>query len=164
MNWKYFSLEQVNSQQGPEWKLWEQPEDYPSRGRDAFRAAEAARRQGAVAFDTFHMALLKTRHEESRDISDVAVLTRVAEGAGLDMDQFHKDFTGRQLLARLAEDHTYAAETLQVFGTPTLVFPEHQSVFLKMAPPPSSEEAVVAFGEVRTIAEDRRQIREIKRP
>ena len=164
MNWKYFSLEQVNSQQGPEWKLWEQPEDYPSRGRNAFRAAEAARRQGAVVFDTFHMALLKARHEESRDISDVAVLTEVAESAGLDMDQFHKNFTGRQLLARLAEDHTYAAETLQVFGTPTLVFPEQQAVFLKMAPPPSSEEAIAAFGEVRTIAEDRLQIREIKRP
>ncbi len=164
MNWKYFSLEQVNNQQGPEWKLWEQPEDYPSRGRNAFRAAEAARRQGAVVFDAFHMALLKARHEESQDIADVAVLTRVAEGSGLDMDRFHKDFTGRQSLVRLAEDHTYAAETLHVFGTPTLVFPEQQAVFLKMAPPPSSEEAVAAFGEVRTIAEDRHQIREIKRP
>lgn len=164
MDWKYFSLEQVNSQQGPEWKLWEQPEDYPSRGRNAFRAAEAARRQGAVVFDAFHMALLKARHEERQDISDVAALTRVAEGSGLDVDQFHKDFTGRQLLARLAEDHTYAAETLQVFGTPTLVFPEQQAVFLKMAPIPSSEEAVAVFGEVRKIAEDRRHIREIKRP
>ena len=164
MNWKYFSLEQVNSQQGPEWKLWEQPEDYPSRGRNAFRAAGAARRQGAVMFDAFHMALLKARHEYSQDISDAAVLNRVAEDVGLDMDRFHKDFAGCQLLARLAEDHTYAAETLRVFGTPTLVFPEQQAVFLKMAPPPSSEEAVAAFGEVRIIAEDRHQIREIKRP
>ncbi len=115
-------------------------------------------------FDAFHMSLLKTRHEESQDISDVAVLTRVAEGSGLDIDQFHKDFIDRQLLARLAEDHIYAAETLHVFGTPTLVFPEQQAVFLKMAPPPSSEEAVAAFGEVRKITEDRQQIREIKRP
>ncbi len=45
INWKYFSLEQVNSQQEPEWKIWEQPEDYPSRGIHAFRAAEAARQQ-----------------------------------------------------------------------------------------------------------------------
>ena len=117
-----------------------------------------------MVFDAFHMALLNARHEEQQDISDMAVLTSVAEGAGLDMDRFDKDFTGHQLLARLAEDHTYAAETLHVFGTPTLVFPEQQAVFLKMAPPPSSEEAVAAFGEVRTIAEDRRQIREIKRP
>ena len=154
----------MNSQQGPEWKLWEQPEDYPSRGRNAFRSAKAARRQGAVVFDTFHMALLKARHEESRDISDMAVLTGVAESSGLDMDQFLKDFTGRQLLVRLAEDHTYAEETLHVFGTPTLVFPEQQAVFLKMAPPPSLEKSVAAFAEVRTIAEDRLQIREIKRP
>lgn len=164
VSWRYFSLEQVNSQQGPEWKLWEQPDDYPSRGRNAFRAAEAARQQGGAVFDAFHMALLKARHEERGDIADTGTLTEVAEGAGLDMSRFRKDFADRRSLTRLAKDHTHAAETLKVFGTPTLVFPGQQAVFLKMAPPPSPEEAVTAFAEVRQIAEGREQIREIKRP
>jgi len=164
VNWKYFSLEQVNSQQGPEWKLWEQPEDYASRGRNAFCAAEAARKQGEAAFDDFHHALLKARHEEKRDIADTATLIEVAEGVGLDVRRFREDLADRRLLVKLGEDHTFAAEILGVFGTPTLVFPEQQAVFVKMMPPPSAEEAGSVFAEVRQIAEGRREIREIKRP
>ena len=47
INWKYFSLEQVNNQQGLQWKLGEQPDHYPSRGLRAFWAAEAARHPAA---------------------------------------------------------------------------------------------------------------------
>ena len=164
VNWKYFSLEQINNKEGPDWKLWEQPDDYPSRGRNAFRAAEAARAQGEVAFDAFHFALLRARHEEKQDIADMATLSRVAEGIGLEMDRFQKDLGDRHLLDRLAEDHTFAVKTLGIFGTPTLVFPEQQAVFLKMAPPPSIEEAVAVFEDVRRLAESRHQIKEIKRP
>ena len=162
INWRYFSLEQVNSQQGPE-KIWEQSEDYPSRGMHAFRAAEAARRQGEAAFAAFHPALLKARHEQRQDIADMDTLTQVAESANLDMAQFQKDFGDRKILAKLAEDHTFAVETIGVFGTPTLVFPENQAVFLKMSPP-APEESLSVFVEVRTLAERRRHIQEIKRP
>ena len=164
VNWRYFSLEQVNSQEGPGWRLWEQPEDYASRGRNAFRAAEAARQQGQTEFRVFHMALLKAWHEERRDIADTSVLVEVSESAGLDTQQFRRDLANRRMLSRLAEDHTFAAEHLRVFGTPTLVFPGEQAVFLKMAPPPSAEDAVAVFAEVRQIAEGRGEIREIKRP
>ena len=163
LNWRYFSLEQVNSQQGPEWKIWEQPEDYPSRGLRAFWAAEAARRQGEAAFGSFHTALLKARHEERRDIADKDTLIQVAESVDLEMPQFQKDLGDRQLLARLAEDHTFAVERLGVFGTPTLGFPEEQAFFLKMSLPPP-EESLSIFTELRRLAEQRRYIQEIKRP
>jgi len=164
INWRYFSLEQVNSQQGPEWKIWEQPEGYPSRGLRAFRAAEAARRQGEAAFGSFHTALLKARHEQKQDIADISTLVQVAESIGLEMAQFQKDLGDRQLLVRLAEDHTFAVETLGVFGTPTLVFPERRAVFLKMSSPPLAEESLSVFAEVQQLAERRHYILEIKRP
>ncbi len=164
INWKYFSLEQVNSQQGARWKIWEQPEDYPSRGLRAFWAAEAARRQGETAFSCFHIALLRARHEQRRDIADMNTLIEVAESADLEMTQFQKDLSDRQLLARLAEDHTFAVETLGVFGTPTLVFPERQAIFLKMSPLPSPEECLSVFTELRQLAERRQYIQEVKRP
>ena len=164
MNWKYFSLEQVNSKEGPDWKLWEQPDDYVSRGRNAFHAAEAARCQGEAAFDAFHYGLLKARHEDIKDIADPAILIEVAESAGLEIDRFRNDLSDRRLLDKLASDHTFAIETLNIFGTPTLVFLEQQAIFLKMVPPPSIEESVVVFDDVRRLAEDRQQIREIKRP
>ena len=163
LNWRYFSLEQVNSQQGPQWKIWEQPEDYPSRGLRAFRAAEAARQQGKDAFDSFHIALLRARHEQRQDIADVNTLIKVAEGAGLEMTQFQRELGDVRLLAKLAEDHTLAVETLGIFGTPTLVFPERRAIFLKMSPPPPKE-CLSVFNELRLLAEQRRYIQEVKRP
>ena len=164
INWKYFSLEQVNSQQEPQWKIWEQPENYPSRGLSAFRAAEAARRQGEAVFSSFHIALLRAKHEQGQDIADMNTLTEVAESVDLEMTRFQKDFGDRRLLAKLAEDHIFAAETLGIFGTPTLIFPERQAVFLKMSSPPPPEESLPVFAELRYLAEQRRYIQEIKRP
>ena len=164
VNWRYFSLEQVNSQQGPEWRIWEQPEDHPSRGMLAFRAAEAARRQGDAAFSRFHAALLTARHEERRDLADMHTIAEVATGAGLEMAQFQDDLSDRSLLNRLAEDHTFAVETLGVFGTPTLVFPAGQAVFLKMSAPPPPEESLSVFTDLHYLSDRRRYIQEIKRP
>jgi predicted DsbA family dithiol-disulfide isomerase len=164
INWKYFSLEQVNSQQGPQWKIWEQPEEYPGRGLRAFRATEAARRQGEAVFDRFHIALLRARHELKRDIADVGTLVEVAGSTGLEMAQFQKDLGDRQLLAKLAEDHTFAVADLGVFGTPTLVFPERQAIFLKMSAVPPPEESLSVFFELHQLAYKRRNIEEIKRP
>jgi len=163
INWRYFSLEQVNSQQGSQWKIWEQSEDYPSRGLHAFWAAEAARCQGEVTFGSFHIALLRARHEQRRDIADMNTLIEVAESVDLEMTQFQKDLGDRRLLAKLAEDHTFAVETLGVFGTPTLFFPERQAIFLKMSPP-SPEESLSVFTELRHLVEGRRYIQEVKRP
>ena len=162
--YEYFSLEQVNNKHGSQWKIWEQPEDYPSRGLRAFQAAEAALFQGETAFDSFHMALLRARHEQRRDIADKDTLIEVAESVDLMMAQFQDNLSDRQLLAKLAEDHTFAVETLGIFGTPTIVFPKGQAVFLKMSPPPSPEECLPLFTKLRHLIEQTRYIQEIKRP
>jgi predicted DsbA family dithiol-disulfide isomerase len=164
VNWCYFSLEQVNSQYGPQWKIWEQPEGYASRGLPAFRAAEAARRQGEDAFGRFHMTLLRAKHKAGQDITNINTLTEVAHQVGLEISRFQNDLTDRKLLSRLAENHTFAVENLGVFGTPTLVFSQKQAIFLKMPAPPPPEECLQVFNELRHLAIQRHYIREIKRP
>lgn len=163
INWRYFSLEQINNDEGPEWKVWLQSADYPGRGLNAFRAAEAARRQGEAAFTDFHIALYRAKHEEYEDIADINTLNQIAEDVNLDMGQFKKDFGDDKILNRLETDHTHATETIGVFGTPTLVFPENQAVFLKMSPPPP-EDSLPVFNEIRAIAVGRQYVLEIKRP
>ncbi|MBA7697427.1 hypothetical protein ES703_106092 [subsurface metagenome] len=91
-------------------------------------------------------------------------LIEVAESVDLEMVQFQKDLGDRRLLAKLAEDHTFAVETLGVFGTPTLIFPERQAVFLKMSSPPSPQDCLPVFAELRHLAEQRQYIQEMKRP
>ena len=164
LNWKYFSLEQANSKHEPPWKVWEQPANYPSRGLNAFRAAEAVRRQGKGVFSSFHIALLKAKHEQGQDIADINTLTEVAKSAGLEMNQFQKDYSNRKLLAKLGKDHTFAMGTFGIFGTPTLVFSKEQAIFVKLSSPPPPEESLSVFTEVRHMAEQKQYIRELKRP
>ena len=164
VNWRYFSLEQANRRTGEGRKIWELPEDSPVPGLRAFRAAEAARCQGETAFNGFHMALLEEKHLRKNDIEDMEVINRVAQSLELEMARFREDFSHHQSLARLAEEHTFAVERLGIFGTPTLVFPAGQAIFLKMTPSPSPEESLDVFMELSNLACHRPNILEVKRP
>ena len=104
VNWRYFPLEQVNSDEGPDWKLWEQPADYKSRGRGAFHGAIAARNQGEEAFRRFHLALLHLKHVEGKEHSQRATLLEAAEKAGLDLARFERRFPIHHAVGNLAFD------------------------------------------------------------
>ena len=164
VNWRYFSLEQVNSTEGPEWKLWEQPPEYQSRGRLAFHAAEAARQQGKVAFERFNMALLKARHEQAKKIFLRETVLEAAREAGLDLARFEADLANPALLAKLGEDHTYAVEKYGVFGTPTLVFANGRAAYLKMKPAAPPEESLTVWNDLAQTIAHRPYIEEVKRP
>ncbi len=157
-------MEQVNSAEGPEWKLWEQPEGYRSRGRPAFHAAIAARNQGEHAFLRFHHALLQAKHEDGKDHGKRDTLLAVADQVGLDREQFERDIADRSLLARIGEDYTDAHDRLGVFGTPTFVFPNGGAAYLKLTPHVVLPEPLPLFEEFVRTVRDRPYVVEIKRP
>lgn len=164
VTWRHFPLEQVNSIQGPGWRLWEQPDDYRSKGLWAFRAAEAAKRQGEDAFGRLHLALLRARHEVREDISDRSVLLELARTAGLDVARFERDLADRSLLARIGEDYNRGVDEYGIWGTPTFVFEGGQSAYVRMRPAPPEEESVRVFEELVEVVRDRPYLLEIKRP
>jgi predicted DsbA family dithiol-disulfide isomerase len=164
VNWRYFPLEQVNSAEGPEWKLWEQPDNFRSRGRPAFQAAVAAREQGEDAFRRFHLALLRAKHEQDQDHSQRETLLGVAESVGLDMDRFRRDLSDRALLPKIGVDYTEGRERHGVFGTPTFVFPNGAAAYLKLRPAPPEADARGLFEEFVRTVRDRPYLTEIKRP
>ena len=63
--WNTFSLDQQNSEKGPDFMMWEHP-DYPSQGVRALVAAKAAKNQGELLFLRFHLATFKARHDAVR--------------------------------------------------------------------------------------------------
>ena len=164
IEWYFFPLEQVNSNQGPEWKLWEQPDGYKSKSLWAFRAGEAARLQGKEAFERFHLALLQARHVEKRDISDPQVLIEVAREAGLDSNRFRQDLPNRSLMAKIGKDYTRGVEEHGVWGTPTLVFNGRPAAYLRLRPAPPPEESVELFKELFGVIHGRPYVIEVKRP
>jgi len=160
IRWRYFSLIQVNSKVDG-FTVWDAG-DSEARGRLAFKAAEAARRQ--EAFDRFHLALLRARHEQRADIDDVAVVEHLAEESGLDLEQFREDIADPQIISALERDHRSAVADYGVFGTPTLVFDDGAAAYVRLSEPPEASNSVAIFDRLMSIGADEPRILEIKRP
>lgn len=161
IRWRYFSLTQVNSKDDG-WTVWDAPESERVRGRLAFKAAEAARRQ--EAFEEFHLRLLQGRHRDRLDIDDVSVVKRVADEAGLDLDRFRKDLADPKILSALARDHRDAVGQHGVFGTPTLVFPGGAMAYVRLSEAPEASDSLGVFDRLVSIVAEEPRILEIKRP
>ena len=161
VRWRYFSLTQVNSKDDG-WTVWSAPAAELVRGRLAFQAAEAARRQGR--FEDFHMPLLEARHRDRLDLDDPAVVERVAADAGLDIRKFRSDLTASDILDALARDHRQAVQEHGVFGTPTLLFADGAAAYVRLSESVSGDGAVEVFDRLVAIAADEPRIVEIKRP
>ena len=164
VNWKPFSLAQVNQKIGEGYKVWEEPAEKLPPGVWGLRAGLAAGRQGSEQFERFFSLLLKARHEDRKELGDKEMLKDVAQEAGLDVERFMRDLEDPSTLQQVAESHTEAVEEHGAFGTPTFVFPNGASGYLKMLPPEGKEQAVKAFDTVMELMEGEAFVGEVKRP
>jgi predicted DsbA family dithiol-disulfide isomerase len=161
VRWRYFSLAQVNSKDDA-WTIWGAPPSEPARGRLAFKAAEAARRQDG--FEDFHNRLLRARHVDRLEIDDVGVVERVADKAGLDLDVFRRDLADPEILSALERDHRAAVTEHGIFGTPTFLFPGGTAAYVRLSEAPEATDSVSLFDRLVSIAAEEPRILEIKRP
>ena len=161
INWRYFSLAQVNSKDEG-WTVWDAPAEEKVKGRLAFVAAEAARRQDG--FEAFRMPLLLARHRDRLDIDEAEVVERVAVDSGLDLERFRKDLADPGILEPLALDHRRAVAEYGVFGTPTFVFPGGESAYVRLSEPVEGQDAAQVFERLLSVGADEPRILEIKRP
>ena len=161
VRWRYFSLTQVNSREEG-WTVWGAPESERVRGRLSFKAAEAARLQDR--FGQFHASLLQARHRDRMDIDELDVVEAVAEDSGLDLGRFRRDMGDASILDGLARDHQQAVAEHGVFGTPTFVFPNGGTAYVRLAEALTGADAVRVFDRLVAVAADEPGILEIKRP
>ena len=92
-----------------------------SNSRLALEGAEFAHDAGQA--DAYLDALYHAYWEEDRDISDKAVLTEIAEAAGLDIVMFITALETRQYRDRVIE-YDEPAHAAGVWNVPTWMFPE----------------------------------------
>ncbi len=161
VKWRYFSLAQVNSKDDG-WTAWGAPESEHVRGRLAFKAAEAARRQ--EGFEQLHTPMLEARHRDRLDLDQIEVVERVAVDSGLDLKRFRKDLADPKILEALERDHTQARNEQGVFGTPTFVFPDGASAYVRLAEALDAAGAPAVFDRLISIVAGEPSILEIKRP
>jgi len=164
IQWKTFSLEQQNSQEGADFRIWEQ-QDYPSRGVPALVASKAALNQGDSSFLKFHLATFEAMHDEGEDIADGKVLMDIAKNAGLDLGQFDQDMNRDETWQAVGKDHTESKRKYNVFGVPTLIFGQGQAVYVKLKSiPESREERNSLFQLIYDMGAERPYLLELKRP
>jgi predicted DsbA family dithiol-disulfide isomerase len=161
VSWRYFSLAQVNSKDEG-WTVWDAPEAERVKGRLAFAAAEAARRQDA--FEAFRMPLLLARHRDRLDIDQPEVVERIAVDSGLDLARFREDLADPAILEPLAIDHRLAVAEHGVFGTPTFVFAGGEAAYVRLSEPVEGEDAAEVLDRLLSVGAAEPRILEIKRP
>lgn len=164
IQWKAFSLEQQNNQEGTDFRIWEQ-QDYPSHGVQALVASKAALNQGDSSFLKFHIATFEAMHDEGEDIANGKVLRDIAKNAGLDLEQFDQDMKRDETWQAVGEDHTESKRKYNVFGVPTLIFGQEQAVYVKLESiPESREERESLFNMISRMGTERPYLLELKRP
>ena len=168
IHWRNFSLEQNALDNSPSpsntEKVWEMEDLKSTRSVLAAVAGEAARKQGPDAFNAFFVNLLKERHGPNRvPLNDNNKFIEIADRSSLDVVAFQHDLEDSSLLKIISGDHMEATQKYGIFGTPTFVFSNGHSAYLKMFVPPNSE-AVETFEHFIDLFENRKYIGEIKRP
>ncbi len=163
MRWRSFPLEQVNNEDEG-WTFWSQQTDGP-RSLRAFLAAEATRDQGDEIHQKFVFALLEAVHQKKMKLQDPDTIESVARQVpGLDVQSMLSNMDTEEMRSRIERDYQEAADQYGVFGTPTLLIPGGDPVFLKMSPPAPSDEAVSLFASVRVLSAERPYVQEMKKP
>ena len=164
IKWKTFSLEQNNSQKGPDFKIWEHP-DTPSMSVRALAASKAVLKQGEQAFLSFHHALFNARHGDGKKIGKQEVIAEIGKACGIDVSRMEKDLTEKECWAAVGHDHDEARGIHNIFGVPTLIFPKGRPVYIKLTSLPTAEDEQVSLLHlIKDMAEERPYLMELKRP
>lgn len=102
----------------PRFRVWESGEGPPTHSIPAHVASRAARSHGAELGRAMHERILRAYFEESRDISDQAVLRELWGDAGLPAEAFAA-CGAPELVRATIEEHNEAVE-LGITGVPAV--------------------------------------------
>lgn len=148
ITWRPYAI-----QMGDDAGYWRRPWSEASSELRGFIVAEAVRRQSQEAFHRFHAALEAAVHEELLELAEEAVLLGAVENADVDVAPIRTAFEAPAEYARTAErSHQRAEAEYDIFGTPTLVFPNDQTLHVELDAIPPVEEARALFDHVAALA------------
>jgi 2-hydroxychromene-2-carboxylate isomerase len=149
VNWRFFSLEEVNRAEGKK-HPWEREWSY---GWSLMRIGVLLRRQSMDALDAWYAAAGRLLHAEGGKPHDPAVARQILASLGHDpalLDQAIADPTTSDEV--LAEHHRVIAAG--GFGVPTIFFPDGQCLFGPvLIDPPAGQAAIRLWDAVRAWTE-----------
>jgi 2-hydroxychromene-2-carboxylate isomerase len=155
VDWSPFVLKEVNRGEGA-------PSVFDAAGLAstsilALALGEAAKE---ADFAAYHRGVYDAMHSDGPR-PDAGDLRTVAASAGVDLAAFDGD--ADRWLRVVSGSHAHGRDDHGVFGTPTLVFDDTASVFLKLTEVPSASESARLWDSLHVLAVCHPELVEIKR-
>tara|TARA_B100000676_G_C17561098_1_gene572297 strand:- start:16 stop:639 length:624 start_codon:yes stop_codon:yes gene_type:complete len=161
INWRSFLLG-IKDKENFNWKDSETLSS--NRSLLSLIAGKAAKKQGDEVFERYHDKLLISRHRQTDRIhlNDKSTLIRLADECELNLEQFEIDLNNENIIDEVSNDHNEGLK-IGVFGTPTFVFENGNSIYLKTFIPPE-QDMIKSFEYFLLISKNCSFIGEMKRP
>lgn len=119
INWRFFSLEEVNRPEGKK-HPWERELAY---GWSPLRVAALLRRMDPALCDAWYLAIGRALHEQGRKPHDPQTARELLTLIGVSPDIWDQALADETTHDDVKADHFFAAEELGGFGVPIMVFP-----------------------------------------
>ena len=123
INWRFFSLEEVNRPEGKP-HPWERPLAY---GWSPLRVAARLRRRDMALCDAWYAACGKALHTDGRKPHDPVVAKELLESIGASADDWDLALADDSTHDDVKADHFYVINELAGFGVPIVLFPAEGS-------------------------------------
>ncbi|MCE7884405.1 MAG: hypothetical protein DYH08_11205 [Actinobacteria bacterium ATB1] len=149
IHWRGF-LQAQSHDRRPNYRLFDHSEEHPP-GLAALCAYHALRSSGDPHTDGFHRAVLESKHERGVDIDDVDELCKIAADLGIDSALVGDAAGDQKVIQNVAAEHEDAVMAYAMTDTPTIVSPDHESLYVRLGAPPENE--ATARRVVKTIVD-----------
>ncbi|MEC7924186.1 MAG: DsbA family protein [Actinomycetota bacterium] len=143
INWKFFSLEEVNLREGKK-HPWERDWSY---GWSMMRIGAILRRESMDGLDKWYEISGRALHEEGRRPHDPDVAKELLEEIGMDPQIVDISLADQSTHDEIKEDHQRVIDA-GGYGVPTLFFEDHALYGPVLVDPPEGEEAMRLWAAV----------------
>ena len=137
INWKFFSLEEVNLREGKK-HPWERDWSY---GWSMMRIGAILRRQSMENLDKWYERSGRALHEEGKRPHDPDVARHILEEIGMDPNIVDKSLLDESTHDEIKDDHQRVIDA-GGYGVPTLFFGDHPLYGPVLIDPPEGERAM----------------------
>ncbi|MEC7531172.1 MAG: DsbA family protein [Actinomycetota bacterium] len=137
INWKFFSLEEVNLREGKK-HPWERDWSY---GWSMMRIGAILRRQSMDNLDKWYERSGRALHEEGRRPHDPDVARHLLEEIGMDPNIVDESLLDESTHEEIKDDHQRVIDA-GGYGVPTLFFGDHPLYGPVLIDPPEGEKAM----------------------
>ncbi len=159
VNWRFFSLEEVNRAEGKK-HPWERPWSY---GWSLMRIGALLRRRDMAALDAWYARTGRELHELGGKPHDPDVARRLLTELGLGAETLDEAMADPTTHDEVLADHRRVMDA-GGYGVPTLFFPDGQCLFGPVLIDPPSGDRAVRLWEVVTGMLEFPHLYEIQRP